>query len=141
MDYRDNRQRWAESHQVVHFYAGQWCTLTPALTRYRMKPKERFLTADEIARFNAVLARDEFYCPHIVAIIRLLILTGCRPGEIVSLEWDWIKGKRIFLPDSKSGPRTVWLSSAARAVIDAIPRYSEDCPYLFPTRPLTRPID
>ncbi len=33
MDYRDNRQRWAESHQVVHFYAGQWCTFTPALTR------------------------------------------------------------------------------------------------------------
>ena len=31
MDYRDNRQRWAES-QVVHFYAGQWCTFTPALT-------------------------------------------------------------------------------------------------------------
>ena len=33
MDYRDNRQRWAESHQVVHFYAGQWCTFTPALTQ------------------------------------------------------------------------------------------------------------
>ena len=32
MDYRDNRQRWVESHQVVHFYAGQWCTFTPALT-------------------------------------------------------------------------------------------------------------
>ena len=32
MDYRDNRQRWAESHQAVHFYAGQWCTFTPALT-------------------------------------------------------------------------------------------------------------
>ena len=32
MDYRDNRHRWAESHQVVHFYAGQWCTFTPALT-------------------------------------------------------------------------------------------------------------
>ena len=32
LDYRDNRQRWAESHQVVHFYAGQWCTFTPALT-------------------------------------------------------------------------------------------------------------
>ena len=34
MDYRDNRQRWAESHQVVHFYAGQWCTFTPALTPF-----------------------------------------------------------------------------------------------------------
>ena len=47
----------------------------------------------------------------------------------------------IFLPASKSGPRTVWLSSAACAVIDVIPRYSEDCPYLFPARPPTRPID
>ena len=35
MDYRDNRQRWAESHQVVHFYAGQWCTFTPALTLHK----------------------------------------------------------------------------------------------------------
>ena len=41
--------------------------------------------------------RDEFYCPHVVAIIRLLMLTGCRLGEIVSLEWDWIKDKRIRL--------------------------------------------
>ena len=42
------------------------------------------------------------------------MLTGCRLGEIVSLEWDWIRGKRIHLPDSKSGPRTVWLSSSAQ---------------------------
>ena len=109
--------------------------------RYRTKPKERFLTTEEMARLNAVLTRDEFWCPHIVAIIRLLMLTGCRVGEILSLEWGWIKGKRILLPDSKSGPRTVWLSSAARAVIDTIPRYSEDCPFLFPNRPPTRPID
>ena len=95
---------------------------------------ERFLTAEEMARLNAVLTRDEFWCPNVVAIVRLLMLTGCRFGEIATLEWDWIKGKRIFLPDSKSGPRTVWLSSAARAVIDAIPRYSVDCPYLFPAR-------
>ena len=109
--------------------------------RYRMKPMERFLTADEMVRLNAVLTRDEFWCPNVVAIVRLLMLTGCRFGEIASLEWDWIKGKRIHLPDSKSGARTVWLSSAARAVIDAIPRYNEDCPYLFPGRPPTRPID
>ena len=109
--------------------------------RYRMKPKERYLSPEEMARLNAVLTRDEFWCPNVVAIVRLLMLTGCRFGEVVSLEWDWIKGKRIRLPDSKSGPRTVWLSSAACAVIDAIPRYSEDCPYLFPARPPTRHID
>ena len=109
--------------------------------RYKMKPMERFLTAKEMARLNTVLTRDEFWCPHVVAIVRLLMLTGCRFGEIASLECDWIRGKRIHLPDSKSGPRTVWLSSAARGVIDGIPRYSADCPYLFPARPPTQPID
>ena len=106
-----------------------------------MTPKERFLSAQEMARLNAALTRDEFYRPQSVAIIRLLLLTGCRVGEIIALEWDWIKGKRILLPDSKSGPRTVWLSSAAREVIDAIPRYSAECPWLFPARPATRHID
>ena len=57
--------------------------------RYRMEPKARFLTAEEMARLNAVLTRDEFYCPQAVAVIRLLMLTGCRFGEVVSLEWDW----------------------------------------------------
>ena len=108
--------------------------------RFKMAPKERFLSPEEIARLNAVLTRDEFYCPQAVAIVRLLLLTGCRFGEIAGLRWDWIKGRRIFLPDGKSGPRTVWLSSAARAVIDGIPRYGEDCPWLFPSRPATRPI-
>ena len=100
--------------------------------RYRMKPKERFLTADEMARLNAVLTRDEFYCPHVVAIVRLLMLTGCRFGEIASLEWDWIKGKRIYLRDSKTGPRSVLLGEAARAVIDALPGPRDPDAFLFP---------
>ena len=108
--------------------------------RYRMKPMERFLTVDEMAQLNAALTRREFRCPDVVAIVRLLMLTGCRFGEVASLEWNWIRGRRIHLPDSKSGPRTVWLSSAARSVIDRIPRYSEDCPYLFPGHPPTRPV-
>ena len=69
------------------------------------------------------------------------MLTGCRFGEVASLEWDWIRDRRILLPDAKSGPRTVWLSSAAREVIDAIPRQGPDCPYLFPACPPTRPVD
>ena len=56
--------------------------------RYKMKPMERFLTAEEMARLNAVLTRDEYWCPNVVAIARLLMLTGCLFREIVSLEWE-----------------------------------------------------
>ena len=70
----------------------------------------------------------------------MLLLTGCRFGEIVGLQWDWIKGRRIFLLDSKSGPRTVWLCQAARDLLDAIPHHGADCPWLFPSRPATRPV-
>ena len=55
--------------------------------RYRMKPKERFLTAEEMARLNAVLTRDQFGCPHVVASqavtagenLPLVGKSGCRP--------------------------------------------------------------
>ena len=62
----------------------------------------------------------------------LLMLTGCRFGEVVWLEWDWIRGKRIHLPDAKSGPRTVWLSSAARAHVAALPGAVGPDAFLFP---------
>ncbi len=100
--------------------------------RYRMKPKERFLTADEMARLNAVLTRDEFWCPNVVTIVRLLMLTGCRFGEIASLEWDWIRDKRIHLPVEKTGPRAVPLGEAARALIEALPGACDPDAFLFP---------
>lgn len=43
-----------------------------------MQSKARFLSAEEMTRLNAVLTRDEFYCPQAVAAIRLLTLTRCR---------------------------------------------------------------
>ncbi len=41
---------------------------------------------------------------------------------MLTLRWSDYRAGRLFLRDSKSGPRTVWLSGAARDMLDAIER-------------------
>ena len=65
-----------------------------------------------------------------MAFIRLLLLTGCRRDEIRTLRWSDYREGRLFLRDSKTGPRTVWLSSSARALLDGLPRRGR---WVFPS--------
>ena len=100
------------------------------IKRNRRQGRERFLSTEEIRRLGEVLARHEADDPRAAAIIRLLLLTGCRKGEIVTLKWSFYREGKLFLPDSKSGPRTVWLSSAACAILDGLPRKTT---WVFPS--------
>ena len=108
--------------------------------RYRMEPKARFLTAEEMARLNAVLTRDEFYCPQAVAVIRLLMLTGCPSAKSSRSNGTGFAASESTFPMRSPG-RARSGCRAPRAVIDVIPRYSPDCPFLFPARPPTRHIE
>ena len=106
----------------VYGYRPEGTNPCAGIRRYRRQGRERFLSTEEIRRLGEVLARHDADRPQAVAIIRLLLLTGCRKGEIVSLKWHFYREGKLFLPDSKTGPRTVWLSSAARAILDSLPR-------------------
>ena len=92
------------------------------IRRYRRKGCERFLSDDEIGRLARQLSRYEDEWPLHVAAVRLLLLTGCRRSEILTLRWSDYRDGHLFLRDSKTGPRTVWLSRAARDVLDHIDR-------------------
>ena len=104
--------------------------------RYRMRPRERFLTDAELRRLGAALTalEAEGRLPlHAAAALRLLILTGCRRNEIVSLRWEDVRleDAEIRLRDSKTGPRTVSLSPAAVALLAALPRLAGN-PWVIP---------
>ncbi len=114
----------------VYGYRTEGTNPCAGIRRYRRQGRERFLSAAEMRRLGAVLARHEADRPLAVAIIRLLLLTGCRKSEIVTLKWSFYREGKLFLPDSKTGPRTVWLSSAARAILDGLPRTSV---WVFPS--------
>ena len=94
----------------------------------------RFLSREEIRRLHAVLdarvAERPVYAPT-ADIIRLLLLTGCRRGEILNLQWREVGEDVLELMDSKTGPRTVFLSPKAKAIIEHQPRSGS--PWVFPS--------
>ena len=104
--------------------------------RYRHRARERFVTADEARRLGVALAAHTARLRCQLAI-RLLLLTGCRQGEVRGVRWQDYREGHLFLRDSKSGPRTVWLSSPARAVLDRLPRTG---PWMFPASTGTGPL-
>ncbi len=106
------------------------------IRRYRQARSERFLSPEEYRRLARVLNRHEADRPLYAAAVRLLLLTGCRKSEILTLEWRFYREGRIYLRDSKTGPRTVWLCAAARDVLDRLPRSSR---WVFPVGDLRTP--
>ena len=97
------------------------------VVKYRERPRERFLTDEELRRLGRVLreAKDEGGASmYAVAAIRLLLLTGCRRNEILTLRWADVDldGGELRLADSKTGARSVCLPPAAVKVLADLPR-------------------
>jgi len=99
------------------------------IRRYAERRCERFLSDEELRRLGAALRLAEIENPLAAALVRLLILTGCRQSEIRTLRWQAYREGHLHLADGKSGPRTVWLSSPARRLLDRLPRNG---PFAFP---------
>ncbi len=63
--------------------------------------------AIEIRRLGTVLARHEVEHPQAATVIRLLLLTGCHKGEIVTLKWRFYREGKLFLSDRKTGDHSI----------------------------------
>jgi integrase len=116
------------------------------VSKFREQARTRYLSNDEIARLGATLALAEseglpayegeskhnrrpenrrlVLSPHATNAIRMLLLTGCRLGEILALQFadvDFSHGL-LTLRDSKTGARPVWLSAPAMVVLEELHR-------------------
>jgi integrase len=95
--------------------------------RFTENQRQRFLGGDELARLGQAFAgaeRDGTETPAALAALRLLLFTGCRLAEVRTLRWSYIDVERamINLPDSKTGPKTVYLSAPALQVLAGLAR-------------------
>lgn len=89
---------------------------------------ERFLSEAEIARLGEALDAEAERSGNVYAstAIKLLLLLGCRFGEMVNLCWGHVDFEHncLRLPDSKTGAKVVYLSPPARLLLEELPRFA-----------------
>ncbi len=101
------------------------------IKKYPEEKRERYLNPQELARLGEVLREVEqegIESPSSIAAVRLLIFTGCRLNEIMTLRWEYVdfEGRRLRLPDSKTGARVVHLGAPALEVLSNIERLPDN---------------
>lgn len=113
--------------------------------KYPEQKRRRFLSAEELARLGAILARAEAgettdEDKHFVQLpaaavsaIRLIIFTGARLSEILTAKRQYVNWElsALLLPDSKTGFKSIPLNAPARAVLEALPAMAGN-DYLIP---------
>ena len=108
---------------------------TRHVEKYPERKLERFLSEAELARLGGVLNEGEQagVHPSVIAAIRLLMFTGCRRNEILTLKWENVDFERacLWLPVSKTGAKLVPLGAPAIELLAGLPRIDGN-PYVLP---------
>ncbi|MCX7342550.1 MAG: site-specific integrase [Proteobacteria bacterium] len=96
---------------------------------------DRFLNLEELARLEKTLLERETTdraSSYTIDTFRLLIYTGCRLGEVLSLKWDDVdfEDRCLRLNESKTGKRTIPLNESAMKVLCSVQK-QEGNPYVF----------
>jgi integrase len=106
------------------------------IKKYLMKSRERYLSKEEAKRLCEIL--DEIKCypdENLSAVycIQLLLLTGCRLGEIQTLKWEYIDYENAILrlPDSKTGAKIIYAGDIVINLLKEIKNH--------PARPIDNP--
>jgi len=118
---------------VAHTWGVRTDDINPCwkVKRFKEVKRERYLTPDELARLGQVLCQSDTE-PEAVNGIRLLLLTGCRLGEIQTLKWEYVDfdASVLRLPDSKTGAKIVPIGKAVIDVLRSIPKRKNN-PYVI----------
>jgi len=105
-----------------------------AIKPFTERKRQRFLSAKEFKTlFETVdeLERFKVIGTYQAAAIRLLALTGCRLGEILTLEWSSVDfiNDRLLLENHKTdrkGAKAIPLNAAAKSILEHLPRIEDN---------------
>ncbi|HEY5828261.1 MAG TPA: integrase arm-type DNA-binding domain-containing protein, partial [Hyphomicrobiaceae bacterium] len=97
------------------------------LERFKERSRERFLSETELAALGQAISHAQAsgsLSPWTAGAIRLLLFTGARLSEILTLRWDYVDlGEGVLrLPDSKTDAKTIMLNAPAKAILAELGR-------------------
>lgn len=92
--------------------------------RFKEPRRERFLSPAELSALGSTLEAlraSELEDPNVILAVRLLVLTGCRLSEILTLRWSEVRLDlgQLLLEDSKTGRKAVLLPPQAIQLLEA----------------------
>ena len=92
----------------------------------------RVISEEELSRLGTAMSTCTSRSAEGVAILKLLLLTGCRLREVLQLTWGEVRGDHIALKDAKCGPRIVPLNPAAKNILMSRKPTTQES-YVFPS--------
>ncbi|WAC49184.1 tyrosine-type recombinase/integrase [Asticcacaulis sp. SL142] len=112
--------------------------------KYPEKKRARFLSTAEYQSLGKALNEAEqsrSETQSAINAIRLLMLTGCRLNEIMTLRWEdvYLADYELRLPDSKTGAKTVYIGQGVVDVLLRIERINSN-PYVIAGKNEGRPL-
>jgi integrase len=108
------------------------------LRKFPERGRRRYLSGQELVRLGAALAAAQAEGSEsfdTILALRLILLTGARHHEVVSLRWTEVNLERgtLTLTDSKTGQRDIVLAAPAIQLLKEASERSQG-PWLFPGR-------
>lgn len=97
------------------------------IKKFREKKRGLVLEDDQSRRLLAALddaERSGRHSPAVVAAIKLLMFTGCRLSEVLTMRWEEVdfRNRLVHLGDSKTGARLVQLNDQAIEILQTLER-------------------
>ncbi|MCP4933199.1 MAG: tyrosine-type recombinase/integrase [bacterium] len=106
------------------------------IKRFRDRKNERYLSPLELSQLGKAMkeAEEEGENTTAIAALRLLVLSGCRKSEVLSLKWQEVSFEHgcLRLGDSKTNEKIVPLGAPALELLDGLPRFGQS-PFVFPS--------
>ena len=102
------------------------------IKRNRRLPRGRMLNSEQLKSLWDRLEHPPLQCGHAVDPLKLILLTGCRSGEILGLTWREVKPTRLELIDAKQGPRDIPLNKPAQHLLKNL-KHGSISKFVFPS--------